>query len=243
LSAAPPDAIVLTSRYSGFLTRIDEAELRSAATEVNACLVIDCYPGSSLVQGVPVGRAWSEDARLDDDAVGRLRRAVANAIKVGYERTAAQDVGYGFRQLTDVANKALSPGINDPTTAIHALGHISALLCQLAGRDLGPVVLRDNDNRVRVVLHRPTLADFVDLAITQPRRYGSSDPHVMRRLFRLLEELAYHLDDYTPIRGQLDRLRATVSQSDFDGTETWQLEQAAQRVELAMSRHRDPCAP
>ena len=55
----------------------------------------------------------------------------------GFERTASQDVGYGLRQLTDVANKALSPGINDPTTAIHALGHISAFLCDLTDRDSG----------------------------------------------------------------------------------------------------------
>ena len=188
------------------------------------------------MEGVPIGKAWSAHAPLDDEAVERLRCAVGRAIRTGYERTAAQDVGYGLRQLSDVANKALSPGINDPTTAIHALGHISALLCQLASRDLSPRLLHDGDDRVRVVLNRPDLADLLDLAITQPRHYGSSDPQVMMRLFRLLEELAYHVDDATPVRAQRDRLRATVAQSDFDSTETAQLQQAAERVEHAMSR-------
>ncbi len=232
----PDDAVSLTAPASGFLTSIDEAELRSAATEADAYLVIDCYPGSSLVEGVPIGRAWSEHTPLDDEAVEQLRRAVGRAIRTGYERTAAQDIGYGLRQLSDVANKALSPGINDPTTAIHALGHISALLCQLAGRDLGPTLLHDDDDRVRVVLNQPDLTDLLDLAITQPRHYGSSDPQVMMRLFRLLEELAYHLDDATPVRAQRDRLRATVAQSDFDSTETAQLHHAAQRVEHAMNQ-------
>jgi len=229
------DAVSLTAPASGFLTSIDEAQLRSAATGADAYLVIDCYPGNSLVEGVPIGKAWSAHGPLGDEAVEQLRCAVGRAIRTGYERTAAQDVAFGLRQLSDVANKALSPGINDPTTAIHALGHISVLLCELAGRDLGPRLLCDDD-RVRVVLNRPDLADLLDLAITQPRRYGSSDPQVMMRLFRLLEELAHHVDDPTPVRAQRDRLRATVAQSDFDSTETAQLQQAAEGVEHAMNK-------
>lgn len=233
--------MALSVPSSGFLTSIDEDGLRSVATGAEVYLLIDCHPGSSLVEGVPIGKAWSEHRQLDSDAIERLQRDVGKAIKVGYERTAAQDVGYGLRQLTDVANEALSPGINDPTTAIYALGHAAALLCQLASRDLGPVLLCDNDDDqlVRVVLKGPDLAEYLDLAITQPRRYGSADPQVMTRLFSLLEELTYHLADPTPIRAQLRRLWATVVSSDFDDTETQQLDQAARRVEHAMN---DPVA-
>jgi len=232
----PTCALDVTAPSSGFLTSVDEAELLSAAIAADAYLVIDCYPGSSLVEGVPIGAAWSASKGLDDDAFERLQAAVCGAIRVGYERTAAQDIGYGLRQLTDVANKALSPGINDPTTAVHALGHISAMLCQLAGRDLRAVVLRDDDDSVRVVLNRPSFAELVDVAITQPRRYGSSDPQVMQRLFRLLEELAWHVEGGSPVREQLQRLRATVMGSDFDDTELSQLDDAARRVEYAIDR-------
>lgn len=232
----PPDAIPLTAPSSGFLVGIDEAELLSAAVAVDAVLLVESHPGSSLVEGVPVGMVWSSAKRLDDDAVGRLRDALAHGLRIGYERTASQDVGYGLRQLTDVANKALSPGINDPTTAVHALGHVSALLCQLADRDLGAVFLRDDDDEVRVVLQRPSLGDLIDMAVTQPRRYGSSDPEVMLRLFTLLEELAHHVHDREPIRLQLGRLRATVATSDFDQTEAGYLERAARRVETVMDR-------
>lgn len=157
-----------------------------------------------------------------------LKDAVCSAI----------NVGYGLRQLTDVANKALSPGINDPTTAVHALGQISAILCQLASRDLRCIVLRDDHDRVRVVLRRSNLADLLDVAITQPRRYGSSDPQVMERLFRLLEELAWHVDDASPVREQLERLRSTVARTDFDATERAQLQGAGQRVEHAITHRR-----
>lgn len=231
LPAPPANASNLLAPASGFLTSIDEAALLAAATRAKACLIVDSHPGSSLVEGVPIGLAWADSRTLDGGEIDGLQRAVQKAIGIGYERTAAQDIGYGLRQLTDVANKALSPGINDPTTAVHALGHISAVLCQLSGRDLRSILLRDDQERVRVVLRRPNFAEVLDVAITQPRRYGSSDPQVMARLFRLLEELAYHVHDHAPVRAQLARLRNTVAGSDFDDVERAQLKRAAVRVD------------
>ncbi len=194
------------------------------------------HPGDSIVAGTPIGSVWSLDGSLDADDLARIRDGVAAAVRLGYERTAAQDVGYGPRQLTDVANKALSPGINDPTTAVHALGHISALLCDIAGRDLGHRFLLDEDDRIRVVPERPDLTELLDVAITQPRRYGGSDSQVVRRLFRLLEELAWHVGDHPAVAGQLRRLLATVAASDFDEVELEGLAASARAVEHAMER-------
>lgn len=244
---AKPDPVLLTpgdsaravvASASGFLISLDEVEIAAAALKADAYVVVDSHPGSSLIEGVPVGVTWSREGQFDDKTFDRLHRSIQRSIRIGYERTAAQDVGYGLRQLTDVANKALSPGINDPTTAIHALGHISALLCQLAHRDLGATSVRDDDGRIRVVLRRPNFAALLDLSITQPRRYGSSDPQVMARLFALLEEVAYHSTDHSSIRQQLVRLRGTVARSDFDDTELTQLDHAGRRVERAMQRWR-----
>ena len=235
----PTNAIEVKAPSSGFVTSFDEAGLLSAATEMNACVVLESYPGSSIVEGTPIGAAWSLSGGLSDDDWNRLQGALRDSIGVGFERTSAQDISYGLRQLTDVANKALSPGINDPTTAIHALSHISAILCQIAGRKLRSVVLHDADDEIRVVLRRPSFAEVLDVAITQPRRYGASDPQVMARLFRLLEELAWHVHDYPPIRDQLQRLRTTVAESDFHEAELRDLELAARRVEHVISRRID----
>ncbi len=235
----PTDAIDVKAPSSGFLTSCDESGLLAAATEANACLIIESYAGSSIVEGVPIGVVWSASDGLSDDAWDRLWDAVRDSIGIGFERTAAQDISYGLRQLTDVANKALSPGINDPTTAIHALSHISAILCEIAGRSLRSVVLRDADDEVRVVLRRPSFAEVLDVAITQPRRYGSTDPQVMGRLFRLLEELAWHVHDYAPILDQLQRIRTTVAESDFHDAELLELQRAAMRVEHVVSRRLD----
>ncbi|KAA0101381.1 DUF2254 domain-containing protein [Mycolicibacterium sp. P1-18] len=235
LPTPPTNASVILAPSSGFMTHVDERRLLRAATELDAILIVDRHPGDSLVAGVPIGVAWSASGRLDARAVDQLRTAVSRAVGIGYERTAAQDVGYGLRQLTDVANKALSPGINDPTTAVHALGHISSLLCQLAGRDLRTVALRDGDDEARVFLRRPGFDEIVEVAISQPRRYAAGDHQVLTRIFGLLEELAWHLDDHAVIHEQLSRTRRTVQREDFDDAERAQLDRAATRVEDAIA--------
>jgi uncharacterized membrane protein len=240
LPVPPPDAVTLLARASGFMVRVDESELLDAAVDAGAIVLLDRHPGSFLVADTPIGQAWPLDPLqpFDDDARERLLGCVGAAVATGFERTAAQDIGFALRQLTDVANKALSPGINDPTTAVHALGHSAALLCELAGRALGPRVLRDDAGRERVLLHRPTLADLVDVAVAQPRRYGASDPAVLTAIFVLLRELAWRVapDQHAVVIGELARLRTTVSGQDFDDHENRQLTELGDRVEHTLRR-------
>jgi len=237
----PPDSEVLFAASSGFVTSLDEADLVTAAQAAGAVVLLDVSPGHSVVTGTPIGEAWSEDGPLAENTLAELRSAVAGAVRVGPERTAAQDIGFGLRQLTDVTNKALSPGINDPTTAVHALGHISTLLCELADRDLGPSLLRDRtdddaDRRVRVVVMRPDFAELVDVAIAQPRRYGASDPQLLARLFALLAEIGWraHPEQRPVVSHQLARLRQTVEAEGFDTAELATLRAAGRRVERAL---------
>jgi uncharacterized membrane protein len=154
---------------------------------------IDLSPGSSLVVGVPFATAWAveEGAILGAETREKLTQQVNAALATGFERTNVQDVGFGFRQLVDVAVRALSPGINDPTTAVHVIGHLSDLLCRLVERNPEPEHLTDDDGRIRVVLSLPTLRDLLDMAVDQPRKYGAADPAVASRLLGLLHELAW----------------------------------------------------
>ncbi|MCZ9336275.1 DUF2254 domain-containing protein, partial [Streptomyces sp. TRM76130] len=118
---------------SGFFTSVDEAALLRAAVEADAVLLVERHPGSPLVAATPVGAAWPRTGRpFCPDTWARLSERVSRAVRTGPERTELQDVAFGLRQLTDIAVKALSPGINDPTTAVHALSHSAALLCELA---------------------------------------------------------------------------------------------------------------
>ena len=162
------------------------------------------------------------------------------------ERTSVQDIGYGLKQLTDVCVKALSPGINDPTTAIHALGHTSSLLCELASRDLAPRLLHDEEGELRVILRQADFGDLVEEALGPPRRYGASDAFVMARLFMLLRELAWCSslpEQQEVIAGQLARLRATALAQDFDEVERAELAELADLVEAAQKGRWPIAAP
>ena len=234
---APADAKVLLARSSGFIVQVDESALLTAAVEADAVLILDCAEGSSLVAATPIGFAWRRLGPTDPRSVDELGQVTADALTTGFEPTAANDPQYGLRQLADVAIKALSPGINDPTTAVHALGHCSALLCELACHDLGPRMLHDEDGHVRIVLRGHGFADMLETAIGQPRRYGAGDAQVLSRLFSLLAELAWVAKDrgrQAAIASQLERLRATVARQDFDPFEQALLDGLAVRVEAAL---------
>ncbi|MFI5593151.1 DUF2254 domain-containing protein [Amycolatopsis sp. NPDC051758] len=239
LPAPPSTAVAVCAANSGFLSRIDEDALLTAAVDADAVVLIDRRPGGSLVAGTPIGLTWPRIAESFLPKVRtRLVARVTSAVSTQFERTSAQDAEFGLRQLTDVAVKALSPGINDPTTAIHALGHSAALLCSLAGRALEDRVLLDRQDRIRVVLRRPDLDALLDLAVSQPRRYGAADPAVLARLMTLLREIAWtvHRPDHRrAVTRQLNRLRATIEAQDFDATELEQLAHLADGVRHALS--------
>lgn len=204
---------------SGFLIRIDQQELLEAAVEHHLTIVIDRMPGDFVVADVPLGYYQPDDPdaeRFD------LSHQLGACVHTGMERTDTQDIGYGLRQLTDVANKALSPGINDPTTAMHAISHISVILCTLARRELGDARLHDERGNVRVVLRRPDLGTLVDVALRQPRLYGASDPQVLRSLYRTLTDLAWRVHPHQEwlVRDELRKLNDAAAARDATQDET-----------------------
>jgi uncharacterized membrane protein len=243
LPIPPPDAVPLPAPRSGFLVMLDEEALLSAAVKADAVLFVDACPGTLLVAGAPIGAGWPRaGGSFESGTHDSLARRVAKAARTGFERTAAHDVQYGFRQLSDVVAKALSPGINDPTTAVHALGHLTALLCEVAGRRLGSLVLRDDEARVRVVLRRPALADLLETALTAPLHYGAGDLDVMAQLLFLLRDLAWCApEDQRPmIAERLSRVRAKVAEQRFDTGELDRLAALTRQVDHALTGHWTP---
>ena len=225
---APAETAAVRARKPGFLTDVNTAALISAASKENAVVVLRCHVGSFVVQKTLLAEVWGSDGGpLEEAAVGRLTKAVDLSVRLGRERTASQDIGFGLRQLTDIANKALSPGINDPTTGVHAIGYSASLLVELADYDLGPLVLRGDDERARVILQRPEFDHFLDLAVAQPRSYGAADTNVLASLYELLADLASAApDQYHPlIADQLRRTDDTVEGGDFDDVESARLQQ------------------
>ena len=253
LPALPPrradgqeqETVRLCAAYSGFFTSINEEALLAAAVQASAVVYVDRLPGDSLIAGTPVARACSQEngSPMSDCDRDELQRAAGAAIGVGFERTAVGDIAFGLRQIVDVTVKALSPGVNDPTTAVHGLGHLSALLCEAASKDLGARLLTDQDGQVRVVLRRPDFAELLELAVAQPRRYGAGDPDVLSRIVLLLGEVAWTVTapgQLQAIGAQLERVSTTAARQEFDDTEQQRLHGQIGDVRLLLSRHLPP---
>ncbi len=236
----PTDATLITARSSGFLTEVGEEALLSAATEADVVIWVDCPVGSHLVAGTPVAFCWPADPAagvLDRQRSAGVAKQVAQALITGTERTAAQDIGYGLRQLTDVIVRALSPGINDPTTAVHGLNACTAILCELARYRLGRHTLRSEDGVARVVLARPDLGDLLDLVCDQPQLYGATDPALLAGLLRMLRELAWVVtlpEHRRAIAERLQRLERTVADQHLDLADQDRLHRSAHHVRQAL---------
>lgn len=233
-----PEHRVVANR-SGFVTSIDRARLVDLAEQHDVVIRERLAVGSSIVAGTPMASWWTaEDASAIPDRAGAdpVGDGIRNAVSISYERTPRQDIGYGVRQLADIATKALSPGVNDPTTAVHALSHLAAVLADLAELPPEPPSLVDAAGRARLVPCRTDFAALLETALQQPRRYGAGDPDVVSRLYGLIADVAWRTRDAerrAALREQLDRLSASVARQDYDEVERRrfaQLEADARRV-------------
>lgn len=132
---------------------------------------------------------------------------------LGRERTIEQDPALALRILVDIAVKALSPAVNDPTTAVQVLDHIEAFVEVVARTELhGRYVLSGRDGAVRVLIPGRGWAEYLELAVTEIRDYGTTSTQVCRRLRALLDGLLATVppDRQSAVRDELCRLEAAV---------------------------------
>jgi uncharacterized membrane protein len=138
------------------------------------------------------------------------------AIHFGFERTSEQDPKYPIRLLVDIAIKALSPAINDPTTAVQAIDQIEDLLRRLGGHDLDAGYASDADGVLRLIFPMPTWEDYLVLAFDEIRHYGADSVQVVRRLRSVLVGLADTVTDdirIGTVQRYLKQLDLTVDRS------------------------------
>jgi len=111
------------------------------------------------------------------------------AVHFGSERSMDQDVGFGMRQLVDIAERALSPGINDPTTAVQALDHLHDIVRRLATRALPPRQRTSDDGRLLLSVPQPQFDDYLALAFDEIAFWGKESPRIRRRVEIALRDI------------------------------------------------------
>ena len=164
--------------------------------------------------------------------------ALARHVRIAGERTTEQDPAFAIRIVVDTAIRALSPAVNDPTTAVHALDVLEVLVAELAGRDLDASLARDGAGAVRVVWHSPSWDDVLDLAFDEIRGYGANSLQVARRLRAVLEDMLASTPPqrHAALREQLARLDAAVLTAYPAGSPERALAQVADRMGLGLGR-------
>ncbi|MEO5841950.1 MAG: DUF2254 domain-containing protein [Acidimicrobiales bacterium] len=194
-----------TLRYeqSGWIQRIDtDAMLRLIAE--GGTLQLDAQPGRYAIAGTRLGLLTPAPA--DPQAI---ERAICAEIAVGDTRTMQQDVSYGLRQLVDVTLRALSPGINDPTTAQDAIFHSAAVLLELLRHDPPTTQRAGNHGQRLVMTNSPTTGDLIRLAFDETRRAAANHPTVCIYLLEAIALIREPLD----AAGLSDRAGGLVEQA------------------------------
>ncbi len=188
---------------AGVLRDVNIARLVRVARQHDVVLRLIPRTGDFVVPGTPVLAVHGGKAPP--------RRALRYAVSVGVERTFHQDLGFGLRQLSDIALRALSPAVNDPTTAVQALDRIVQFLAALARRPLDASLHRDRRGAVRLVQPVPGWTALVDLGFTEIRGCAVGTPQVTRRLLAGLDDLALLVSEER--RAPLMRHRALLVQA------------------------------
>ncbi len=176
---------VVRAQEGGYFQAIDEDALFDLAEERKLVVRVDPTIGEFVLPGGVLASVWPPT-----DVEGGLSEAVRRAFVLGPERTLQSDVEFGLRHLTDIAVKALSPGINDPTTALICVDRLGEALVTLARRDRPAEVRTGRDGNVRVIVHGPPFARLIDVAFAQIRHYGAGDATVAEHLVTTLGRMA-----------------------------------------------------
>lgn len=212
-----PAKAVQTLRYTGrpqVIQRIDLPELVRLARESGAVIDVAAAVGNTLLDGATLLRVYGARQSLDE-------AELTQAFAVGDERTFEQDAKYALRLVVDIAIKALSPAINDPTTAVQALDQIEDLLLRLGRCNLDIDAVCDDAGQLRVVVPFPDWEDFLRLGLDEVRFYGSTSVQVMRRMNALIENLLEVLppERHPALKHWQTRLEGTVERSFSDRIE------------------------
>jgi uncharacterized membrane protein len=211
---------------------LDEKTLLTLSSRAGGIVEVLSSAGDFVVEGTPLLRVYGGTQPIDE-------KAFRKAFGMGGDRTFEQDPKYALRLLVDIAIKALSPAINDPTTAVQALDQIEDLLRRLGARQLEIGTTRDDSGKLRLVISYPEWEDFLDLAFEEIRFYGANSVQVMRRMKALVSDLISALpqERHKPLLQYQQRLSTSIGRS-FANAEDQQQASVEDRQGLGRPRKR-----
>jgi uncharacterized membrane protein len=200
-----PSRIVLHAGRSGVILSVNIEKLLAESQKANVLVELVPVVGDFVGKDEPLFALYGNGSCIDENIL-------RSSISFGLERTLEQDPTFAFRIILDIALKALSPAINDPTTAVLAIDQIHSLLRSAGRRNLRTDHITDESGKLGVIFRTPNWEDFVNLACTELRRYGADSIQVVRRLRAMIENLIRTLpeDRHAALQAQLALLDHTI---------------------------------
>jgi uncharacterized membrane protein len=200
-----PGRIVVNAGTPGVVLAVDLAGLVRLARQANGIIEFVPHVGDFLAIDEPLFRLHGGASAIND-------RPLREAVVIGTERTIEQDPTFALRILVDIAIKALSAAINDPTTAVMAIDQLHRLLRLVGLRDLRGEEFRDEAGELRLIFRTPNWEDYVHLACTEIRHCGAGSIQVMRRMRSMLDNLMQTLPQHrhAELRQQIELLDRTI---------------------------------
>ena len=178
-------AFAIEADQNGYLQAIDSETLMDLATDHDLVIHTHYRPGDFIVEKTPLVHVQAKNAIED-----RLSHQIRNIFLLGRERTPRQDVEFGIHQLVEIAVRALSPGINDPFTAMTCVDYLGAALCRAAQRRIPSHYRYDKENKLRMIADAVTFEGMIEAAFNQIRQYGRSSVAVSIRLLETFTVIA-----------------------------------------------------
>lgn len=179
------EAIAIQATNSNYVQAIDTDKLMHIAIESNILLQLQRRPGDFVIKGSPLVLLYPAETSSK-----KLVKQINAAFVLDSQRTDQQDVEFSINQLVEIAVRALSPGINDPFTAIRCIDQLSAALCHLAQKEIPSAYRYDDKDKLRVIAKAVTFADVTDAAFNQIRQYGQTSVAVTIRLLEAIAVIA-----------------------------------------------------
>ena len=177
-----PDRVIHHRGSSGIILAANLESLTTAAEKTDGVIELAPQIGDFVAEDEPLFNLYGSARAVDE-------KVLRTAIVFGSERTMEQDPAFAFRIVVDIAIKALSPAINDPTTAVLAIDQLHRMLRSVGRRNLRTDEILDASGRLRVIFRTPNWDDFVHLAFTEIRAYGANNLQIVRRLRAMIENL------------------------------------------------------
>lgn len=170
---------------SNYVQAIDTDLLMQIAIRSDILIQLQRRPGDFAIKGSPLALVYPAESSNK-----KIVKQINDAFVLGSQRTAQQDIEFSINQLVEIAARSLSPGINDPFTAVNCIDQLSAVLCHLAQKEIPSAYRYDDNDKLRIIAESVTFVEMTDVSFNQIRQYGQTSVAVTTRLLEAIASIA-----------------------------------------------------